>query len=124
MRRDRRSARARRAAGRSDRTSHLFSQAAARVARFLRKHPQANRPSAMRQLVVAILLTGCIPPQGGGYMQPATQPTALDEPTQPEPLPPSIDTSKKIAAPSSSAASGAAYRDEMDGWEVRTPSAW
>ena len=35
-----------------------------------------------------------------------------------------VKTSATIPAPKTRPASGAPYRDEMDGWEVRTPPAW
>jgi hypothetical protein len=56
---------------------------------------------------------------------------SLDEPALPTTSPADagalaalgrVDT--KIPAPSATAATGRAYRDELDGWEVRTPAAW
>lgn len=54
---------------------------------------------------------------------------ALDKPTFGEAMPaspsaPAARIDEKIPAPAGGPAKGAAYRDEMDGWEVRTPAAW
>lgn len=78
----------------------------------------------------AITLTRAARPQVAMQppMQPPPQSRPLPAPKQPPPgtkgIGAALGSQAKVMTPSTTAATGAEYRDELDGWSVRTPDQW
>jgi hypothetical protein len=74
---------------------------------------QANELALTMQGRQTLSFTRAAPPAGSGHKRPGTGGIGMG-----------VGSTVKTVVPSTTAATGAEYRDDVDGWSVRTPDAW